>query len=108
MLTAEKDRQKFAEKEGIFSAYLPYAIVFGIVDRWANAFRGLDARAAGIAAWYVGTTPFNAASFSSDLQSFSSSLSLSVASTPGGSGSSGFGGGGFSGGGGGGGGGGSW
>ena len=108
MLTAETDRQKFAEKEGIFSAYLPYAIVFGIVDRWANAFRGLDAQAAGTAAWYFGTTSFNAANFSNDLQTFSSSLSLSVASTPGGSGSSGFGGGGFSGGGGGGGGGGSW
>ena len=108
MLTAERDRQKFAEKEGLFSEYLPYAIVFGIVDRWANAFRGLDERATGTAAWYVGTQPFNAWTFSSDLQSFSHSLSLSVASTPGGSGGSGFGGGGSSGGGGGGGGGGSW
>ena len=108
MLTAEKDRTKFAEKEGIFSAYLPYAIVFGIVERWVNAFRGLDAAAASAAAWYIGSGAFNASAFSGDLQSFSHSLSLSVASTPGGSGSSGFGGGGFSGGGGGGGGGGSW
>ena len=58
--------------------------------------------------WYTGTHAFAPLAFSRDLESFSSSVSSVIASTPGSSGSSGFGGGGFSGGGGGGGGGGSW
>jgi hypothetical protein len=107
MTTAETERQKFAERENIFSDYLPYAIVFGCVDRWAKAFADL-----GIVPsepyWYHGTRPFNALFFANTVSSFSSSVSSTIASTPGGSGGSGFGGGGGSGGGGGGGGGGSW
>ncbi|MDQ3096662.1 MAG: DUF2207 domain-containing protein [Chloroflexota bacterium] len=110
METAEKDRAAFAEREGIFSAYLPYAIVFGCVDRWAKAFEGLDREAAAVATggWYAGPGQFSAASFSNELSTFSSTVSSTIAYTPGSSGSSGFSGGGFSGGGGGGGGGGSW
>ena len=104
--TAEVAQQAFAERAQIFTAYLPYAIVFRCVDRWARAFKDLDLQQA-TAGWYVGATPFNAASFSSSVGSFSSSLSSAIAATPGSSGSSGFSGG-FSGGGGGGGGGGSW
>lgn len=108
MEVAEKDRQRFAEKENIFSEYLPYAIVFGCVEKWARAFSGIDAAAA-TAGWYVGGSPgsFSAMDLSSNLSSFSNQVSSTIASTPGGSGSSGFSGGG-SGGGGGGGGGGSW
>ncbi len=109
METAEKDRAAFAEREGIFSAYLPYAIVFGIVDRWAKAFEGLDreaTRAMQGLGWYVGPGAFSTSTFSSELSTFSSNVSSTIAYTPGSSGSSG--GGGFSGGGGGGGGGGSW
>ncbi len=112
METAEKDRAAFAEREGIFSAYLPYAIVFGIVDRWAKAFEGLDreaTRAMQGLGWYAGQGAFSASAFSSELSTFSSTVSSTLAYTPGSSGSSGFSsGGGFSGGGGGGGGGGSW
>jgi uncharacterized membrane protein YgcG len=105
MDVAEKDRAKFAERENIFSAYLPYAIVFGCVDKWARAFAGIDtARQTG--AWYVGTSPFNAMQLSSSLQGFSSDLGSAIAATAGSSGGSGFSGG--AGGGGGGGGGGSW
>ena len=109
METAEKDRQAFAERENIFAAYLPYAIVFGLVSKWAAAFSGLDAQRA-TQGWYVGSPGSftNIAVFSSSLETFSGGLQTAIASTPGGSGSSGFGGGGFSGGGGGGGGGGSW
>ncbi len=106
MITAEKDRAAFAEKANLFSAYLPYAIVFGCVGKWAKAFSGVDTAAA-TSGWYSGARGFQAASFSSNLQSFSSSMSSTIASTPGGHGSSGFSGG-SSGGGGGGGGGGSW
>src|SRR6266545_2443806 len=108
MEVAEKDRQRFAEKENIFSEYLPYAIVFGCVEKWARAFSGINAAAA-TAGWYTRSSRgmFQAMDLSSNLSSFSNQVSSTIASTPGGSGSSGFSGGG-SGGGGGGGGGGSW
>lgn len=105
--TAEKYRQQFNEQENIFARYLPFAIVFGCVDKWAKAFQGLDDTAASsTSSWYTGTTPFSAMAFSSNLQSFSSSVgsTLSSSHSSGGSGFSG----GSSGGGGGGGGGGSW
>ncbi len=106
MDTAETDRAAFAEKEGLFTAYLPYAVMFGSVDKWIRAFAGLDiAKAA--SSFYYGPTAFNAAVFASSFNTFSSALTSTVVSTPGGSGGSGFSGG-FSGGGGGGGGGGSW
>ena len=104
--TAEKDRQRFNEQTNLFAEYLPYAIVFRCVEKWARAFEGIGDEAT--RGWYYGPTMFNAAAFSHDLSTFSSSVSSTVTSTPGSSGSSGFGGGGFSGGGGGGGGGGSW
>lgn len=109
METAEKDRAKFAEQQNLFTQYLPYAIVFGSVTKWARAFESLDVAAA-TSTWYVGTTPFTASSFGSNLEGFSSSVSSAIVSTPGGGGGSGFsgGGGGGAGGGGGGGGGGSW
>ena len=108
MDTAEKYRQQFAEKAEIFTQLLPYAIVFGVVSRWAKAFEGIDTSQAN-SSWYVGNAPFQAALLSSSLQSMNDSISRSISASPPSSGSSsGFGGGGFSGGGGGGGGGGSW
>jgi uncharacterized membrane protein YgcG len=110
MEVAEKERQRFAERENIFSEYLPYAIVFGCVERWAKAFKDIDTSAQ-TASWYVGNTPFSANALSSSLQGFSSNLGSAIVSTPGSKGGSGFsggGGGGGAGGGGGGGGGGSW
>jgi len=106
MEVAETERQRFAERENIFSDYLPYAIVFGCVDRWARAFKDID-MSKQTASWYVGTAPFNALVLSSSLQSLSSNLGSAISSTPGSRGGSGFSGGG-AGGGGGGGGGGSW
>jgi len=105
--TAEKDRQRFNEATNLFAEYLPYAIVFRCVDKWARAFEGLDVTAA-TQNWYTGSSLFVATQFSRDLQDFSTAVSSTVVSTPGGSGGSGFGGGGGAGGGGGGGGGGSW
>ena len=106
MEVAETERQRFAERENIFSAYLPYAIVFGCVERWAKAFKDIDTSAQ-TSSWYSGNAPFNAIVLSSSLQGFSSNLGSAIAATPGSSGGSGFSGGG-AGGGGGGGGGGSW
>ena len=106
MEVAETERQRFAERENIFSDYLPYAIVFGCVDRWARAFKDID-MSKQTASWYIASGPFNAGVLSSSLQGFSSNLGSAIAATPGSSGGSGFSGGG-AGGGGGGGGGGSW
>lgn len=101
--TAERDRLKWQEKEGMFEQYLPYAIVFGVVAQWAAAFSGALASAP---SWYAGAH-WNPMHFSSSMNSFSSTLGSAV--RPASSGSSGFSGrGGFSGGGFGGGGSGSW
>lgn len=102
---AERYRIQWQEKESIFEQYLPYAMVFGVGEKWSKAFQGLTRRPPG---WYQGTP--GAAFNSLVLWSALSGMSTAVASsfTPASSGGSGFGGGGFSGGGFGGGGGGSW
>lgn len=101
--TAETSRQRYNEEQNIFAAYLPYAIVFHCVDKWARAFSDVE-RQASSQSWYVGSQAFTAAAFSQSLQGFSSGLTATIVSTPGGSGRSGFSGGGagFGGGGGGG------
>ena len=107
MTTAEKYREQFAARAGIFNELLPYAIVFGCVSLWAKAFEGIDTSSTNT--WYSGRGPFQAALLASSLQSMNRSISAAISYVPPSSGSSsGFGGGGFSGGGGGGGGGGAW
>ena len=109
--TAEAGRAEYAEHENLFVTYLPYAVVFGVVDKWARTFASLGVAAAtgGVGPWYVGSYPgsFDAARFSSGLTDFSSVVGSSLPTAPASSGGSGFGGG-SSGGGFGGGGGGSW
>ncbi|HEY5475592.1 MAG TPA: DUF2207 domain-containing protein [Tepidiformaceae bacterium] len=106
--TAETRRQEFNEQAGIFARYLPYAIVFGCVDKWAKAFSGLDDQVReSTGSWYTGSSPmgtFAVVAFASNLSSFSSGVSSTVSSSRSSSGGGGFSGGG----GGGGGGGGSW
>jgi uncharacterized membrane protein YgcG len=102
-------RERFAEQEGIFSQYLPYAIVFGCTERWARAFEGLDAQQLGTTGWYTSPYVFSALAFSHAVDHFGVAATGTLyTSAPSSSSSSGFSGGGFSGGGGGGGGGGSW
>jgi uncharacterized membrane protein len=103
---SEKHRAQFAERENLFTEYLPYAIVFGCTEKWARTFESLGYQP-NTNSWYIGAYPFAFASFSNSIQTFSSSAGTLLSSTPASSGGSG-GGGGFSGGGGGGGGGGSW
>ena len=107
--TAETRRQEFNEQENIFARYLPYAIVFECVDKWAEAFEGLDDQVQhSTASWYSGRSAFEVGAFTAGMGSFAGSVSSTISSTPGSSGGSGFSGGGSSGGGGGGGGGSSW
>lgn len=110
MVTAEQDRQRFAEEANIFDEYLPYAIVFHCARRWATTFEGLGLENRKVD-WYVGPTEFVPLDFAVGIRDFSSSVSSTMASTPSSSGDSGSWAGGFSGfsgGGGGGGGGGTW
>jgi uncharacterized protein (TIGR04222 family) len=104
---SEKERARFAERQNLFSEYLPYAIVFGATERWARAFADIDGRLPETG-WYTGPHYFTVHSFSDSMNGFSTTTAGTISSTPSGSGGSGFSGGGFSGGGGGGGGGGSW
>ena len=110
--TAETRMQEFNEQENVFARYLPFAIVFGCVDKWAQAFEGIAGAAqASTAGWYSSSRPFQVAAFTTGMSNFSNSVSSTIASSPSSSGSSGGGSGfsgGSSGGGGGGGGGGSW
>lgn len=99
--TAERYRIKFQEDENLFEKFLPYAMVFGLADKWSKAFDGILKENPD---WYHGTggsSTFNALTIGSFADSFSSQTSSSFA--PPSSSSSGFSsGGGFSGGGGGG------
>lgn len=113
LATAEADQLRFEEGEDLFSRYLPYAVAFGLTERWARVFADLAAqgRPTPDPVWYVGAYPhaalWSAGGLTESLASFTSvAESALTAPTPGSSGSSGTGG--FSGGGVGGGGGGTW
>ena len=114
--TAEANQIRWEEAQQVFSRFLPFAIVFGLADRWAQVFEEVAAAAtaAGHAVasptWYVGDwTSGGFSDVASSMDSFSTVAAGTFVSTPGSSGSSGFSsGGGFSGGGGGGSSGGSW
>lgn len=111
--TAEKDTLKFEEGEDIFSKYLPYAIVFGVADRWSKLFAQLGAEGIYRAdtSWYIGADLMHGYAFASAMGNLTSQMSSTFqaaraagmsSSTGGSSGMSGFsGGGGFGGGGGG-------
>lgn len=45
LATAEADQIRFEEAAGLFSRYLPYAIVFGLADRWAKVIGEVMRRA---------------------------------------------------------------
>jgi len=118
--TAEADQIRMEEGMDVFSRYLPYAIVFGVAERWAGVFATLAARSGSGASvdtsWYggAGAGPdggLDLLRFGTAVHAFSATVTSSIAasapasaSSDGGSGFSG----GFSGDGGGGGGGGSW
>jgi len=105
---AERHHQQFNERINRFDQFLPYAMVFGVVDKWVKVYQKLGVEPPQ-PSWYVAPYAFSAGAFSSSMTSMSSTLAATLPSTPAGAGGgSGFGGGGFSGGGFGGGGGGGW
>ncbi len=106
--TAEADQIRFEEGIDVFSRYLPYAVIFGVADRWTKVFAQLEAegRYTPTTGWYLGyhhgvmLSPDFASSMDRLGSQMSSSLQHATAASSGGSGFSG--GGGFGGGGGGG------
>lgn len=111
LTTAEAGQIEFEEASNVFSRYLPYAVVFGVADRWAKTFADVAkaAEAAGqslvMPTWYIwsGNAFPDFTGIANGVDSFSTTSTGTFTSTPGSSGSSGFSaGGGFSGGGGGG------
>ncbi|MEL4358658.1 MULTISPECIES: DUF2207 domain-containing protein [unclassified Luteococcus] len=113
--TAEADQLRFEEGEDIFSRYLPWAIMFGVAERWSKLFEKLAAEGRydlqptwyvgnqfGFGYGYLGSSMGSLGdSFSSAMQASQASAAAASARSSGGSGFSG-GGGGFGGGGGGG------
>jgi hypothetical protein len=78
----------------MFERFLPFAMAFGVADKWARAFEDIYREPP---QWYSGGTgSFNAMSFSQSISSMSSAAANSMSSSPS---SSGSGGGGSSGGG---------
>ncbi len=107
--TAEAGQIRWEEAQDVFSRYLPYAIVFGVAERWAKTFEQVAAAAAAggqpvlMPTWYIwhGAAFPNFGGIVSGVDTFSSTAAGTFQSTPGSSGGSGFGssGGSFSGGG---------
>lgn len=116
LATAEADQLRFEEGEDIFSRYLPWAIVFGLAERWARVCGDLVAMGRlpdTTPYWYYGNlnlSSFNTGFLTGTLTSAATPVptASSGSSGSGFGGGSSFGGGGFSGGGGGGGGSSSW
>jgi uncharacterized membrane protein len=90
----ERYRKMITSPE-MFEKYLPYAMAFGVADKWAKAFESMNLEPP---TWYVGTSgaPFNVGSFTSSMSSMATSAANTMSSSPS---SSGSGGGGSSGGG---------
>ncbi|WP_350276487.1 DUF2207 domain-containing protein [Kribbella sp. HUAS MG21] len=75
LATAEADQLRFEEGEDIFSKYLPWAIAFGLAERWQRVCGELvrTGRLTADPDWYVGpsyyTSDWTASSFSSTVAS---------------------------------------
>ena len=101
----EKENYQVVKTPEMFERFLPYAMAFGVEEKWARAFKDLYMEPP---SWYTGGSihSFNAARFSSSLSSMSERAGSVMSSSPRSSSGSGFSGGSSGGGGGGGGGGG--
>ena len=90
----EERMQKMITSPAMFERFLPYAMAFGVADKWAHAFEDIYREPP---TWYVGGSgQFSASDFSHSISDMSSAAASSMGSSPS---SSGSGGGGSSGGG---------
>ena len=90
----EERMKKMITSPEMFERFLPYAMAFGVADKWAKAFEDMYRE---LPTWYVGGSgQFSASSFSHSISDMSTAAASSMSSSPS---SSGSGGGGSSGGG---------
>ncbi|HZD86287.1 MAG TPA: DUF2207 domain-containing protein, partial [Gemmatimonadaceae bacterium] len=90
----EERMKKLITSPEMFERFLPYAMAFGVADKWAKAFEDIYREPP---TWYVGGSgQFSASSFSHSISTMSNAAASSMSSSPS---SSGSGGGGSSGGG---------
>ncbi|HEX9129911.1 MAG TPA: DUF2207 domain-containing protein [Gemmatimonadaceae bacterium] len=90
----EERMKKLITSPEMFERFLPYAMAFGVADKWAKAFEDIYREPP---TWYVGGSgQFSASSFTHSISNMSSAAASSMSSSPS---SSGSGGGGSSGGG---------
>jgi hypothetical protein len=90
----EERMKKLITSPEMFERFLPYAMAFGVADKWAKAFEDIYREPP---TWYVGGSgQFSASSFSHSISDMSDAAASSMSSSPS---SSGSGGGGSSGGG---------
>jgi hypothetical protein len=85
----ESDRyRRMVTSPEMFERYLPYAMAFGVEDRWASAFDDIYREPP---QWYSGSGygNFRASSFTSRMSTLSSSAGSTMSSSPSSSGSSG-------------------
>jgi hypothetical protein len=94
--TAEAEQIRFEEGQDVFSRYRPYAIVFGLTERWARILGDVAAqgRSVGSPDWYVPVTPglgwwTHPTAFAASVGAFAEAASSAVTSA-GSSGGSGF------------------
>jgi hypothetical protein len=64
--TAETHMSRWAEKELVFTRFLPFAVVFGCTDKWARAFEALGIEPD--TSWYVSSHPFVYAQFADSME----------------------------------------
>lgn len=81
MEKVEVYKQRYMEKENLFNELLPYAIVFGITEKFAQAFKDLGLKPEQ-PNWYISNKPYNPILFSSHVDNFSSSLTSAISSQP--------------------------
>jgi uncharacterized membrane protein len=90
----EEDRYKrMITSPELFEKYLPYAMAFGVEQKWANAFKDIYREPP---QWYTGPGHFDSVNFGHSISSMSEAAASTMSSSPS---SSGSGGGGSSGGG---------
>ena len=90
----EERYKKMITSPEMFERFLPFAMAFGVAEKWATAFKDIYREPP---TWYVGSSGrFNVVDFSHSIDSMSSAAASSMSSSPS---SSGSGGGGSSGGG---------
>lgn len=83
LATAEAEQLRFEEGEDVFSRYLPYAVAFGLTERWAGLFSRLAAQGQDLPepAWFAGANAAAASfwlaadSLGRDLKEFTSAAS---------------------------------